>query len=65
MANKANMLVMEKIQSLDASAATKGALAEIFRTELELGYSDDRTIKKRKIKRCRESIIKGVNNEDI
>ena len=65
MTKKSNVLVMNKIESLDISRYDKDVLIDLFRSELELGNSDDRAIKQRKIRRCRDAIIKGVNNEDL
>ena len=65
MTKKSNALVMNKIESLDISRYDKDVLIELFRSELELGNSDDRAVKKRKVKRCRDAVIKGASNEDL
>lgn len=60
--NRSNSsLVLFEIDSLDESDNVKSVLREIFNTELDVGTNAD--VKKIKVNRCRESIIRGIRRE--
>lgn len=56
MAGGANILVMNKIDSLNVDDETKRALKDLFQSEISNGASTDREVKVRKIKTCRRIV---------
>lgn len=60
-----NTLVMNKIDSLNVEERYKKAMKDLFLAEIQYGNQDDNSVKKAKVKRCRELIIRGQSREDL